>query len=79
MREATGELNVTVIVVSAVALLSAFFFTTLWPQVRENITNKEKCSDAICDKGLNKNNMVYCYAKGDIVEYKNLFECPYKG
>ena len=36
MREATGELNSTLIVVMAIAALAAFFFMWIWPVYREN-------------------------------------------
>ena len=76
MREATGELNVTVIVVSAVALLSAFFFTTLWPDIKDNMDAKEKCGAAVCDIGYNSNKMSYCYVPG---HSSTIIECPFRG
>lgn len=77
MKEATGELNSTLIVVVAVALLAAFFFMVIWPNVKGSLQKTSKCSDAICDVGINSNNMVDCYTPGD--KSKELFECPYKG
>lgn len=77
MKEATGELNSTVIVVTAVALLAAFFFTVIWPSIEGSLQKTSKCSDAICDVGINANNMADCYSPGD--KKKEIFECPYKG
>ena len=37
MKEATGELNTTVIVVIIVAMLVAFFYTGVWPAIRNNM------------------------------------------
>lgn len=50
MKEATGELNSTVVVVAAVSLLAAFFFTVLWPSIKNNMNQNTKCSKAWCDK-----------------------------
>lgn len=77
MKEAIGELNGVVIVISAVALLAAFFFTFMWPNIQKGMQFRSKCSDAICDVGYNKNKLTYCYMPGD--DKKNYFECPYKG
>ncbi len=76
MKEATAELNGTLIVVIAIAALSAFFFTIIWPMVRQNLKDQAGCSTAVCDKGVGTNGMVYCYApnnKNDIIY------CPYRG
>lgn len=39
MREATGELNMTVITVVAIAAVSALFYTFVWPSIQSNIRN----------------------------------------
>lgn len=76
MKEATGELNGTVIVTSTVAVLAAFFFIVLWPMIKEGLKDKTTCASAICDVGYNENGMAYCYNKGD---ESTVFECPYRG
>ena len=85
MKEATGELNLTIIVVIAVALLVAFFYYTIWPHLDNNFKANSKCSQAICEnpcgEGSNKNNcpdegLAKCYLKGD---KDNTFLCPWKG
>ena len=48
MKEATGELNMTVVTVVAIAAVAAFFYAFVWPTVRQNITNATKCANAIC-------------------------------
>ncbi len=78
MKEATGELNLSVVVVVAVALLSAFFFSYVWPMLRNNFDKNSKCSAAICESCKTGHNCktVQCYIKGK----KDLkFSCPYKG
>ena len=48
MKEATGELNLTLITVVAIAAVAAIFYTVVWPIIRENITNNTKCPSAYC-------------------------------
>ncbi|MBO7078516.1 MAG: hypothetical protein J6W64_01740 [Bacilli bacterium] len=75
MKEATGELNATLIVVITVGLLSTFFFTVIWPMLRNNLKSNTKCNEAICEpcpkgKVCEK---VTCKYEGKTLE------CPYKG
>lgn len=78
MKEAIGELNGSIIVIMAVGVLSAFFFTFMWPVLKDSMEFRSKCSDAICDKGFNKNGRAYCYAPSDPTK-TNVFECPFRG
>lgn len=41
MKEATGELNMTVVTIVAIAALVAFFYAIIWPNVKLSITNKQ--------------------------------------
>lgn len=87
MKEATGELNATVVVVVLIAALSAFFFGFLWPMIRQNMTTNYRCSDAICESTPDANGWVDCtyYTfelngintdhTADSVE----LQCPYQG
>ena len=80
MKEATGELNMTVIVVLAVAALAAFFYTILWPLMKENFNANAQCAQAICyckDKKECKSTggLATCHKKGS----KEEFSCPWKG
>ncbi len=47
MKEATGELNMTVVTIIAIGAIIAFFWF-MWPQIRGTITDQwnaiEKCS-----------------------------------
>ena len=47
MKEATGELNMTVITVVAIAAVGAFFYAFLWPSIRANIQRSTQCSNAV--------------------------------
>lgn len=49
MKEATGELNLTVVVVLIIAVLSFFFFSVIWPMIQSNFARNTKCDEAICE------------------------------
>lgn len=77
MNEAMGELNGSVIVLAAVALLSAVFFMVVWPMVKEGLKDDARCSDAVCYEGYNNNGMADCYNPSS--SNKDTFQCPYRG
>lgn len=39
MKAATGELNLTVITIVAIAAIAAFFMLVLWPGIRDSIND----------------------------------------
>ena len=82
MKEATGELNMSLIVISAVAGLSAFFFGWLWPNMQKNQEEHTACSYATCDKNtLDANGYVKCsysYSKNGSNK-SGVIKCKYKG
>jgi len=47
MKEATGELNMTVVTVVAIAAVAAFFYAFIWPSIKVNILNSTKCATAV--------------------------------
>ena len=51
MKEATGELNMTVVTVVAIAAVAAFFYAFVWPGIRDSISRNTMCANAICDEG----------------------------
>ena len=73
MKEATSELNLTVIVVISVAGLAAFFYLTLWPMIQNNVNSYTKCSVAICENHKNPDGSVNCKYNGAD------FKCAWKG
>lgn len=83
MREATGELNMTVIVFAAVALLTALFFFIVWPMIKQGLREDEFCANAICDPGFNEAGKTYCrnpeIGTSKLTSGKDVFECPYRG
>lgn len=48
MKEATGELNMTVITVVAIAAIAAFFYAFIWPAIKNNLAQNTYCSTANC-------------------------------
>ncbi len=85
MKEATGELNSTVIVVVIVAMLVAFLYSTVWPILRGNLNATTKCSKAICATEPNSDNKtVNCYVcEGNSgngnCNRSETFTCAWKG
>ncbi len=49
MKEATGELNMTVVTVVAIAAVAAFFYAFVWPAIQESIERNTYCATAQCD------------------------------
>ena len=80
MKEATGELNSTIVVVMAIAGLMALFSIFIFPMVMEGFDKRAVCADAICDKGYIRDEYLsYCYSPKDTDTNKTLFTCPYRG
>lgn len=48
MKEATGELNMTVVTVVAIAAVAAFFYAFVWPGIKSSIERNTHCANAIC-------------------------------
>ena len=46
MKEATGELNITVITVAAIAAISAFFYAFVWPNIKMSIALSQACAQS---------------------------------
>lgn len=79
MKEATGELNMTVVIVVAVGILSVFFFGILWPNIKNTFIATNKCSDAICDKRTLNDGMVTCKYYKNGKQQGADFKCVWKG
>lgn len=86
MKEATGELNMTVIVAISIGILSAFFFGVIWPMINGNFNRNTQCSKAICDcskevretieNETGRKSNCLCRNKA---EDEDTFYCPFKG
>ena len=46
MKEATGELNMTVVTVVAIAAVAAFFYAFVWPAIQSSIEKSTQCATA---------------------------------
>lgn len=90
MKEATGELNTTVFVVISIGVLSTFFFTVLWPMLKNNFKQETGCKAAVCNCNDKSENGVVGRFKRDGIEYctctikkddgtEQQIECVYKG
>lgn len=83
MRQATSEASISVIVVTAVAMLTAVFFTIIWPNLKANMQKSSSCSNAVCDVGFintpgaDHHGQTYCYDPYD--DSREIFYCPYRG
>ena len=40
MKEASGELNMTVVTIIAIAAIAAFFTAVIWPYIRNSLNNQ---------------------------------------
>lgn len=60
MKEATGELNMTVVTVVAIAAVAAFFYAFVWPSIKSSITNSTKCANATCPATCTKGTSCQC-------------------
>ena len=49
MKESTGELNMTVVTVVAIAAVAAFFYAFVWPGIRNSIIASTNCASAQCE------------------------------
>lgn len=72
MKEATGELNMTVVTVVAIAAVGAFFYAFVWPSIKNSITASTDCSNAVCSDCEESNGKRVCktctYTKSDGTE-----------
>lgn len=77
MKEATGELNNTVIVVLSIGILIAFFYYVIWPMLDGNLEHNSSCDHAVCDSCNDKING--CKTVKCKTENGTQIECVYKG
>ncbi len=45
MKEATGELNMTVVTVVAIAAVAAFFYAFIWPGIKRTMAAQSVCAN----------------------------------
>lgn len=78
MKEATGDLNMSLIVLVLVGIMAAFFSGTVWPNIKSSVTKGSSCNKATCVGSPNAQGMVSCtLQKNDGTTISVV--CPYKG
>ena len=60
MKEATGELNMTVVTVVAIAAVAALFYAFVWPTISRNIKLNTACSAAGQNEYQDEENGIVC-------------------
>ena len=61
MKEATGELNMTVVTVVAIAAVGAFFYAVIWPSIKGNLLAQTHCSSAVQCTDPDANGKMTCH------------------
>lgn len=81
MKQATGELNSSIIVMTAVALLTAFFFMVIWPNIKGTLTDRATCANAVCNPGFDSEGFAHCHPPKNTWRGTDTGEilCPYRG
>jgi len=80
MKEATGELNMTVITVVAIAAVGAFFYAFVWPSIKSSITSATNCSNATCDQSscTTQGSKTVCSSCSTLDDPNTTFSCSYE-
>lgn len=79
MREATGELNMTVIVIMAVAAVAGLFYVAIWPGIEANINRATWCASAYNCQGEGSARtctVIIATAADGTVTTRDGFSCP---
>ena len=74
MKEATGELNMTVVTVVAIAAVAAFFYAFVWPGIKASIQRNTICANAICNECDGKT--CTCTYIDEAGETQTGYKCP---
>ena len=69
MKEATGELNMTVVTIVAIGALLAFFYAVIWPSIQRGMALSAACNAANGQayKSTGTNSCVACTANNGVV------------
>ena len=80
MKEATGELNMTVITIVAIAALVAFFYLVIWPTIQVNMTLSSACTSAggaAVTQNFDDGSRTVCTANTSTVQGETNAQCTY--
>lgn len=75
MKEATGELNMTVVTVVAIAAVGAFFYAIIWPSIKANLLAQTHCSSAVQCEDNGDGTMKCKYYEEDGTLSQNTITC----
>ena len=75
MKEATGELNMTVVTVVAIAAVAAFFYAVIWPSIKGNLLAQTHCASAIQCTNCDEKKCTCKYYEDDGTVSTNTIEC----
>ena len=81
MKEATGELNMTVVTIVAIAALLAFFYLVIWPNLQTGMALTSACNSAggtAYTQTLNNGASITCTANTAKTGVKSNARCTYK-
>lgn len=73
MKEATGELNMTVVTVVAIAAVGAFFYAFVWPAIQSGLarnTCKNMCASGEVQSVDTKAGTCTC-SDGEVIDISN--------
>lgn len=73
MKEATGELNMTVITIVAIAALVAFFYLIIWPTLQSGMTLNSACNNS----NAGQNRYQETFEDGSVVQCQG-GQCTYR-
>ena len=76
MKEATGELNMTVVTVIAIAAIATIFATLVWPAIKRNIEKNTNCANAICGACVTESKTAVCYYIAEDGKTSTEITCP---
>lgn len=76
MKEATGELNMTVITVVAIAAVAAFFYAFVWPNIKSSIERNTKCANSWGCQCVDGQKMCTCTYFDDETNSEQTVSCP---
>ena len=77
MKEATGELDMTVVVVMLVGMLASFFYFVIWPKIGQS--QSTDCAKAVCKNNVDKDGYVQCTLTDKKTGVSKNISCKYKG
>lgn len=79
MKEATGELNMTVITVVAIAAVAAFFYAFVWPAIKDTIDRNTHCSQVMsCETPCTGSTCLCEYCEDADCSTTKTVRCPNK-